>query len=233
MKRKIIALSRRYEVALAKHLQQPAGASLAGAQGLGRRALAIGIEMLDMARIHEEALVSLSGSSINDRGHKHSNAFFAEAINPIEETHVTAREARVRSIQLEETLQRRTLQLAASNQRLQHRIVTRRTAEAALRLSGERQTKLLKESFQLQQRLRRLTHRLLASQENERLKMSRGLQDEIAQTLLGINVRLLSLKTGAKANAKGLRKDIASTQQLVVKSAKAIHRVARGFEQSA
>ena len=55
------------------------------------------------------------------------------------------------------------------------------------------------------------------------------LQDEIAQTLLGINVRLLSLKQEARNNTKGLKNEIASTQRLVVKSAKSVRRVAREF----
>jgi signal transduction histidine kinase len=76
--------------------------------------------------------------------------------------------------------------------------------EAALRKSGEHYTRLLKESLQLQERLRNLTHQVLAAQENERRNISRELQDEIAQTLLGINVRLLSLKQEARSNTQGL-----------------------------
>ena len=230
MKRKLIALSRRYGIALHEHLWQRSGASLAEAQGLGRHAVAIGLETLDMARIHEQALVSLDGALTGNGRNTRANAFFAEAINPIEETHLSAREARVRWSELNETVRRRTVELAASNRQLTDGRATRKTAQEALRQSGEHQKKLLKESVQLQQRLRRLTHRLLVSQENERMKISRGLRDEIAQTLLGINVRLLSLKMGGTVNTKGLRKEIASTQQLVAKSAKALHRVARGFK---
>jgi signal transduction histidine kinase len=82
----------------------------------------------------------------------------------------------------------------------------------------------LKESLQLQEGLRQLTHQVLAAQEDERKKISRELQDEIAQTLLGINVRLLSLKQEARTNTKGLKNEIASTQRLVVKSAKSVRR---------
>jgi len=77
--------------------------------------------------------------------------------------------------------------------------------------------------------LRRLAHQVLAAQEDERKKISLELQNEIAQTLLGINVRLLSLKQEARSNTKGLRNEIASTQQLVVKSVKSVRRVAREF----
>ena len=61
----------------------------------------------------------------------------------------------------------------------------------------------LKASLQLQKHLRQLTHRVLVAQEDERLKLSHELRDEIAQTLLGINVRLLLLKQAARSKAKG------------------------------
>jgi Histidine kinase. len=51
-------------------------------------------------------------------------------------------------------------------------------------------------------------------QEDERQKISHQLQDGIAQTLLGINVRLLALKTAAKGNTANLKKDIASILRL-------------------
>ena len=58
-------------------------------------------------------------------------------------------------------------------------------------------------------------------------KISHELQDEIAQTLLGINVRLLSLKRGAGSNTKSLKDEIASAQRLVAKSARSVRRFAR------
>ncbi|HEY4951758.1 MAG TPA: hypothetical protein VII71_00040, partial [Verrucomicrobiae bacterium] len=66
--------------------------------------------------------------------------------------------------------------------------------EEALAKNGKCHDKCLEESLELQKCLRQLTHRMLAAQEDERAKLSHELQDEIAQTLLGINVRLLSLK---------------------------------------
>jgi signal transduction histidine kinase len=87
----------------------------------------------------------------------------------------------------------------------------------------------LKDSLQIQEGLRQLTHQLLASQEEERKKISLELQNEIAQTLLGVNARLLSLKQEARINTRGLKNDIASTQQLVVKSAQSVRRFSREF----
>lgn len=91
--------------------------------------------------------------------------------------------------------------------------------------SRKRQKKYLEESLRLQKRLRRLAHRVLAAQEDERRKISHELQDEIAQTLLGIKVRLLNLKTAARAGGN-LAKEIASTQRLVVDSIQTINRFA-------
>ena len=64
-------------------------------------------------------------------------------------------------------------------------------------------------------------------QETKRKKISHDLQDEIAQTLLGINVRLLTLKKEALVNAEGFKKAIATTQWLVDKSVRSIRRFAR------
>jgi signal transduction histidine kinase len=83
---------------------------------------------------------------------------------------------------------------------------------------------LVKESRRLQKHLRHLTHQILSAQEEERKKISRDLHDEIAQTLLGINVRLLTLKNGATANTESLQKEIASTQRLVKESVKTMSR---------
>lgn len=155
--------------------------------------------------------------------------FFAEAIIPIEKTHRAAREASAGVNQLKVTLGRRTVKLAASNRHLKQGVVERRAAEKALKKSGEHHAQLLKESRYLQEHLRRLTHRLLSAQEDKCKKISRNLHNEIAQTLLGINVRLLALKAKATVNSKGLKKEIAGTHRLVEKSAKTMRRYAREF----
>jgi signal transduction histidine kinase len=94
-------------------------------------------------------------------------------------------------------------------------------------LKGQLQGKWLNASVKQQKRLRKLTHQVLAAQEEERIKISHELQDEIAQNLLSINVRLLLLRQAARTKAKGLKNDIAGAQQLVVKSVKSIRRLAR------
>jgi len=133
---------------------------------------------------------------------------------------------------LNETLHQRTSELAATNGHLQQGIIRRKSVEAALKKSVEHYSRLLQESLQLQEGLRLLTHQVLASQEDERKKIGLELQNEIAQTLLGINVRLVTLKQEARNNTKGLKNEIASTQRLVVKSDTSVRRVAREFRKA-
>jgi two-component system chemotaxis response regulator CheB len=123
--------------------------------------------------------------------------------------------------------------LAASNRLLRLGIAQRKTAEASLKKSRERYQTLLDESLALEGHFRHLTHQLLLAQEAERKKLSRDLRDEIAQTLLGINVRLLALKKAAKGNRATLKKDIANTQRLVQQSVQSINRFASDLDPSA
>jgi signal transduction histidine kinase len=64
-----------------------------------------------------------------------------------------------------------------------------------------------------------MTRQMLAAQEEERISISRELQNEIAQTLLGINVRLLTLKRQASGNAQRIKDEIIAAQELAEKTA--------------
>jgi two-component system sensor histidine kinase DegS len=232
MKQKLTGLSQRYVTALGTHLKQGPRASVQPALGLGRRAVALGLETLELARIHEQAVATLELAKKRDGFIKRAEIFFTEALTPIVETHRAARQSKVQLVRLNQTLSRRTVELAATNRLLQRGIVRRKTVETALKKSGEHYARLLKDSLHLQDGLRQLTHQVLTAQENERKKISLELQDDIAQTLLGINVRLVSLKQEARNNTKGLKNEIASTQRLVVKSARSVRRAARKFRNS-
>lgn len=189
MKRKLARLSLGYAAALRKHLKQGRRASLQSARRLGRQAVASGLETLDLARIHVAALASLEASSSRDGIIKRAENFFAEAITPIEKTHQAAQEASGHLNQLTKTLGRRTVELAASGRHLKRGIVQRKAAEQALKNSGKHRANLLEQSHLLQEHLRQMTRQILLAQEDKRTKISRELHDEIAQTLLGINVR--------------------------------------------
>ena len=79
--------------------------------------------------------------------------------------------------------------------------------ERALKQSGNATRPYWRSRLPCKQHLRRLTHQILSAQEAERKKISHELRDEIAQTLLGINVRLLTLKRAAQGQpAQRLKK---------------------------
>ena len=231
MKRKLRNLSRRYQAALRAHLKQGRQASLESARGLGSRALAAGLQTLDLAKLHEQTLITevLPGCSASERSAfiKQAGIFFAAAIIPIEKTHRSAREATAQLKKFVETLSRRTVELAASNLELSREITQRKAVELALKKSERHYSRLLEQSDGLQEDLRRLSRQLLSAQEDERKKISRELHDVIAQTLTGINVRLATLKKDAAVDTGGIERNIARTQQLVQESVDIVHRFAR------
>jgi len=231
MTRKLTRLSRRYQAALRIYLKQRPPASLRPARGLGQKAMALGLETLDLAEIHERALITLvlPSDSPGARGAmvRRAGNFFAEAITPIEKTHRTAREANAHFSHLNEALRQRSADLAVSNRHLKREILRRKGVEESLRKSEQHYGRLLEQSQQMQEQLRQLTRQLLLAQEEERKKISRELHDEIAQTLTGINVRLAALKTSATHNTRGLQSKISSAQRMVEKSVDIVHRFAR------
>jgi len=231
MTRKLTGLSRRYQAALQNHLKQGSQTSRKPAQRLGRHGMKLRLETLDLARIHEHALITLVlpsySSGIRDAMIRRAGTFFAEAVAPIEETHRTALEANVRLNQMVEVLHRRSADLADSNLQLKQEIALRKAVEESLRNSEQHYGKLLEQSHHLQEQLRHLSRQLLLAQEEERKRISRELHDEIAQTLTGINVRLAALKTEATHNTKGLQSKISSAQRMVEKSVDIVHRFAR------
>jgi hypothetical protein len=229
MKSKSNALSRRYLAALGKHLKQSPGTNLEPARALGRKAVAIGLETLDLARIHEQALAALGVSGFKEALIKRAEVFFTEAITPIEQTHRAALETGAHLDRLNKALNHRTVDLAAANRSLKQGIARRKAVEAALKQSEEHYTKLLEESLALQKHLQHLAHRILSAQEAKRKKIRQNLQGEIAQTLLGIHVRLLTVKKAAGLKGKALQKEFASTQRLVDMSVKGIKQFAREF----
>jgi glucose-6-phosphate-specific signal transduction histidine kinase len=119
---------------------------------------------------------------------------------------------------LNSQLSRRTADLALSNQKLRQGISRRKGAESALKKSSEYHARLLKKSRELQKHLRLLARRILLAREDKRMAISRQLQDEIAQTLVGIKLQLMVLQREARSKKQGFHKEIATTQRLVGKS---------------
>lgn len=231
MKREVTGLSRHYQTALQGHLTRRRRASLRAAQALGKRAMTLGLETLDLARIHEQALIRLVLPNFSSETRaamvRRAGAFFAEAITPIENTHRIAQETNVHMGRLNQSLRQRSEALAASNQQLRNEVAQRRLAEKSLKDSEQHYGQLLEQSRQMQEQLRLLSRQLLLAQEEERKKISRELHDVIAQTLTSINVQLATLKNKASLNTKGLERSIARTQRLVVHSVNIVHQFAR------
>jgi signal transduction histidine kinase len=123
---------------------------------------------------------------------------------------------------LEDMVVSRTTQLTNANRRLEESVVS-------IRMAKERYKALLMEAQVLQVKLRRLTHQILNTQEEERKQISRELHDEVVQTLVGINVELAALGKTVVGPAQGLRNRIAHTQRLVETAVGAVHRFARGL----
>ena len=230
MHEKLNELSRLYHAGLEQYLKLGAGADMEPARQLGSRAMDIGLETLDLARIHEIALVALvlpdCSTAARSRLMGRAGLFFAEAITPIEQTHRGALEANAHLKEIVQTLGRRTLELADSVEVLELEILRRRALEESLRASEQTSSDLLEKSRRMQGELRELSRQLLTAQEEERMKISRELHDVIAQTLTGINVRLGTLKAEASASSKQLQNKISSTQRLVEKSVDIVHRFA-------
>jgi len=232
MKQKLIELSQRYGTALRKYLKPGPRSNLQPASSLGRQAVSLKLESLELARIHEQALAALQLSKGKSELTKRAEIFFDEVLTPILETHRAAHESKIDRNHSMGTPDRSTAELTATNRQLQRGIVRHKGVEAALKKSGVHNAGLLKDSLSLQKSLRELTHQVLTEQEEERRQISTELQDEVAQTLLGINVRLLSLKQQARSDKKGFKNEIASTQQLVAQWAKSVRQVARKLSHS-
>ncbi|RRJ96915.1 PAS domain S-box protein [Opitutaceae bacterium TAV4] len=126
-----------------------------------------------------------------------------------------------------EEAQRRVELLAASNRKLEEEIVRRQATETALKKSELHTRRLLEQSRQLQEKLRRISHQILTVQEDQRKKISRELHDEISQLLVGIIVHLVNFTKEAELNPDRIRKTITPLRRLVEKSVLTVHRFAR------
>jgi signal transduction histidine kinase len=226
MKQKLIRLSQRYRSALRKYLTRVSPVSLQPARAIGLRARRLGLRGVDIAKIHEVTLAMMKPINRSDGLKKRAEVFLAEATILMEQTDHSYLNANADFTQVNKALDSRTLGLAASNRSLKLNIVRCKTVEKDLQKKAANSKKQLNESNRQQRDLRNLAHRIISTQEERRSEMSHELQDEIAQTLLGINVHLLTLKKAASGSVKGFRKSVASTQRLVGESITLINRFA-------
>jgi signal transduction histidine kinase len=231
MKNARTALSARYLLTLRRHLDQPSEESRGRAERLGRAAVACGIVSADLAILHEQAMATLAPSQLSSaaraKSHQRGVRFLTHAIGPLEAAQKATRTANRRLLQRNEMLLRQAGALTKSNGLLENEIVRRKAGEAVIK-KGERDYRnLFIESQFMQKKLRQLTRQIISAQEEERKQISRELHDEVVQTLVGINVELSALATGASLGVHTLKVKIAQTQRIVENSVKAVHRFAR------
>lgn len=200
---------------------------------LGTEAAACGLDTLDLAKIHDQALAAvlsdLPASATAEDLTRRAELFFGEVIMPIEGTHRLALEADADLKHVLSTLERRTLDLADSREVLQQQVAGRRKAEDSLRKSEDSSDSLLRDSRVLEKHLQTMLRKVLSATEAERGKMSRQLNDEVAQSLLGINLRMLALKNEISSTQANFTLEIATIQRLVDDSANMIRRLADEF----
>lgn len=224
-------LNTRYLTALRFHLRGEARGNADGARNFGHYALANGLAAVDLARMHEATVVALSSSAdfvgARNRSLKRAGFFLTQALIPLEAAQRATQRANRLLMQRNETLRLHTAALAKVNRRLEREVARREAAEATIRQGKERYQTLFAESQLMQRKLHQLTRQIISAQEEERKEISRELHDEVVQALVGINVQLAALNHGARDGAHTLQRKIASTQRLVEKSVKAVHRFAR------
>jgi signal transduction histidine kinase len=199
--------------------------SAAQVSDLAERFHQLGLDLLDLARIHHEAVreclatairapASASGDDLVARG----KVFFAKVAAATSSDLTTG--ARV------ESLARQLGELALANRELREEVNRRKVIEDSLRHREKAASEMLEKSREMQEEWRLLSRRLLAVQEDEQKLISRELHDVIAQTMTGINVRLAVLRSQATANAIELHRKIAEAEKLAEKSVEIVHQFA-------
>jgi signal transduction histidine kinase len=224
-------LEKRYAAVLRKFLAREHEALLEQAYELGRMAIARGLGVLEMVRVHQQSLQALppapDGKRQESRTSKAAVAFFLEALSPFEATHRGFRETNVKLQQLIAALEKRNFDLAVINRQLAGEIRERRRTERALRKSEEHFRELFNEARRMEENLRSLSNQILHAQEEERKRISRELHDEVGQALTAVSVTLATLKNGRDVEVPMIGRKLADAQQLLQESMQAVHGFAR------
>ncbi len=211
------SLSRGYAAALESFLAAPDEKLLQFAYELGRGAAAGDVGVLDMARVHQQALAPWLGRALpgpeQARALKSAELFFLEALSPFEATHRGFREANQQLRRLNTALEQRNAELATVNRRLEQ--------------SGQHYRQLFHQARRLQEDLRSLSSQVLHAQEEERKRISRELHDEVGQALAAINMNLAMLQRNGASHGVVPKQSIADSLALVEQTLDTVHRFAR------
>jgi PAS domain S-box-containing protein len=130
-------LGAKYQEALQAYLEHQDEEDLQRAYELGRAAIRRGLGVLDMARLHQEALVRMIASAgtpvlATKKQAKTVETFLLEGLSPFEAAHRGFRDACGKLRQLNETLEQRNGDLASLNIKLQEEILEREKAREQL-----------------------------------------------------------------------------------------------------
>jgi hypothetical protein len=223
------AWARGYRAALRAWLKRNPESGLSPALRIGRRAVGLGLEPLELARIHDRALATLlppeSAPGIRRSMANRARTFFAAAIVPIESSHPAGRTALARIRRLTQTLRKRTAESSVSSSRLKRSHARRRAAETVLKRHRTHRVRMLRAEHGRQARLRERMRSILTVAERQRKRSSLQISNEVAQALLAIQIRLLALMKVAGSGAAHFNKELADTQGLVKTSAEKVHRL--------
>lgn len=224
-------LSRLYAAGLKKFLAGEEEAVLAKGYELGRQAIARGLGVLDVARLHQQALETavrpVAPPGNWTRRVRTAGTFFLESLSPFEVTHRGFRETNVHLQRLNATLEKRNLDLAVINRQLQREIRAHERAERALRESEQRLRRMFNEARRMEESLRDLSNQVVHAQEEERKRVSRELHDEVGQALVAVSVTLGALKRECATHGADLERKLAEAQRLLQTTMNAVHDFAR------
>jgi signal transduction histidine kinase len=129
--------------------------------------------------------------------------------------------------ELNETLEERTQQLAAANNKLKEEMAARKEAEKELRESEDHYRVLLTQARLMQENLRYLSCQILNVQEEERKRISRELHDEVGQALTAVNVNLAMLRKSAPKKNTDLTRKLREAQTMVEQTMESVHNFSR------
>jgi signal transduction histidine kinase len=210
MNSQVAEVSRRYAGVLHRYLERQQETMLQQAYEVGRKAIAEGLGVLDMARIHQQALASCVLPALSPgrrtRALKAAETFFMEMLSPFEATHRGFHQANQRLHQLNSALEARN---------------------AELRQSREHYRVLFNQASVMQENLRNLSNQILHVQEEERKRISRELHDEVGQALTAINTHLTMVQRNGATEAASLKKRLGDIQGLLAQTMETVHRFAR------
>jgi signal transduction histidine kinase len=195
---------------------------------LGRAAIAKGLGVLDMARIHQRAmecyLLPTPPIEVKAGLLRAAETFFMETLAPFEAAHRGFRKANLELYEANQALEAGNQELARANHDLEAEVAARRRTEKALRESEELYRLLFHQARLMQENLRHLSIQILHVQEEERKRVSRELHDEVGQALTAVSTNLEMLQ---RNGAEEAHRKIADAQSLLAQTMDAVHQFAR------